>query len=804
MTTEPLRESRLSTLASAGVLALIATRMLANFEPFPYFSGDPLVAPAIINGFTPAVSAWMDVSTIALACIALLGEWRAKRPVSILLTLLTLIGATAAMHFVARGGGDRVGHIRLGLNWTAAWFGALALAHTARSARVRTLAAIVLLGVAIPLAGKGAYQFFVEHTDTVAAYVQNRDSFLAQQGWSHGSPNHLAYERRIMQNEATGWFSLSNPYASVVGACLVGMIALTIAGIARSRSPEQSFTSGWVGILAISAICAVGALVLSASKGGIAAAVLGLAVGGATITVSHRAPKLAGITRRLAPYLAMACVALVIIAVAARGLLGEQLGELSILFRWFYMIGSARMFAEHPLLGVGPSGFQQAYMMLKPALSPEDAASAHSLLFDLGSRLGIMGLAWAAVALIYSRGIGRTLVGDEQHEQPPAHATSQGQTADRSDLAILLATLAFPACFSVFFDAGALAPDGATVRALSLVLWIAFGAAALKLARESDLAICGALALAALVAFIHAQIEVTPVLEGTSGWFTALLGVVARPNRLFLANSRIFSRFSFSPLPAVTTAVAALAAVIFGALPVAAWEAHITMAGKKLDAVSRATSRLDEIARSTNPDQREFERAVRDIESLVGGRLPGETLDSMIARLVAKQSRAATMSLDAATRSIGEHPTTLQRASRTAAAASLAFAQLGDEPDARAAADEASAFATRASTIPESPASSFVWRVTLRRSLALALPEFADPAADLEDLTQAAVCDPYNPRIKFDIFVTLQESNADASVVRDAAKHALEAHEFARLDPLRQLPADDLKRVRAALSSPDP
>src|SRR5690606_14992553 len=94
---------------------------------------------------------------------------------------------------------------------------------------------------------------------------------------------------------------------------------------------------------------------------------------------------------------ALAAVILPLAAIALRGLLGERLGELSLLFRSFYLRGAIAIIADHPLLGVGPAGFKDAYMLAKPAIAPEDVTSAHSVLFDLGATLGLAGLAWIAL-----------------------------------------------------------------------------------------------------------------------------------------------------------------------------------------------------------------------------------------------------------------------------------------------------------------------------------------------------------------------------------------------------------------------
>ena len=104
-----------------------------------------------------------------------------------------------------------------------------------------------------------------------------------------------------------------------------------------------------------------------------------------------------------------AIIAAALLAVIARGLVGERIGELSLLFRWFYMQGATHIFADHWLLGVGPADFKDAYMIAKPATSPEDVSSPHSILLDWVATLGLGGLAWCVLFLVWSSAAGRAL-----------------------------------------------------------------------------------------------------------------------------------------------------------------------------------------------------------------------------------------------------------------------------------------------------------------------------------------------------------------------------------------------------------
>ena len=66
-------------------------------------------------------------------------------------------------------------------------------------------------------------------------------------------------------------------------------------------------------------------------------------------------------------------------------------GEKSLLFRWHYALGAFRIFASDPYLGVGPDGFQSAFLSMKNAFNPEEPVSAHNVVLDWFSTLGPQG-----------------------------------------------------------------------------------------------------------------------------------------------------------------------------------------------------------------------------------------------------------------------------------------------------------------------------------------------------------------------------------------------------------------------------
>src|SRR5262249_46234727 len=157
-------------------------------------------------------------------------------------------------------------------------------------------------------------------------------------------------------------------------------------------------------------------------------------------------------------------IAAALSALVLRGLVGERSGELSLLFRWFYISTAARIIAVHPVLGVGPAGFQDAYQLLKPAISPEEVTSPHSVLFDFTSTLGLFGVAFALLFLLWSARAGVTLLSGMAASGPTGSADSGA--SPRSEAWSILFVAAVPTLISAWIEAPIATPDSTLMRLL--------------------------------------------------------------------------------------------------------------------------------------------------------------------------------------------------------------------------------------------------------------------------------------------------------------------------------------------------
>ena len=375
------RTDRLVLLGSALLFGVAAFRATVLISPFPEFDLDPLQHGLPWLGIGPTGTLIGTALVFLASTLILLGERRAGRGVDHLLMLLALIPLVGVLHHGLMDSTD----LRQGLDWIAAAVGAVALAHAVRAPEVRSLVLAGLLAIIALIAVQGAFELLVEHPATIDYYTDNRDLVLRSLGWLPDSIQADNYERRLLQPEASGWFGLANLFS---GLMVLGILLLL--GFVHRRLPGGSL------LLMIMVIVGLaGLVVVNGSKGALAALLLGSFV----LVLPFLFTSLRGARTNLPGWCALSCLLVAITAVFVRGFLGEDGlgGERSLLFRSQYLEGALRMVAAHPWFGVGPSGFQEAGLLLKPETAPEDPISAHNMLVDWLASFGLLGLGWIAL-----------------------------------------------------------------------------------------------------------------------------------------------------------------------------------------------------------------------------------------------------------------------------------------------------------------------------------------------------------------------------------------------------------------------
>jgi hypothetical protein len=618
------------------MLAPMLVRATGTISTLPYWEMDPMTVVAPMASVTPALSILLDAFTLLGVAVGVFAGrnipaarwwWPA--------VALVALGALPLAYHGWLGPTGSIHQVRIGASWLAAIAAAVTLARLARDRRVRTLALAALLGAAVLLVAKGAAQVLVEQPRDAANFRLNRDLILRSYGWSADSSMAKSFERRLLQTEATGWFGLSNVYASLCVGLGAGLLGLAAAAWRQRRTPAA--------VLGVAGLGAFAGVAMAGSKGGTAALGIALISAAALLWLQRRAEAHGRAASTLAALLGPMGIAAAIGAVVVRGLIGERIGELSILFRWFYMQAAVKIGAEHPFAGVGPEGFKDAYLLAKNPLSPEEVSSPHILLLDWWACLGAPGLLWGCVLLLLAGAAGLGVLRELGSAQgaarmEPASAAPSPPASD--DEAHLLSRVALIIPVVVTFagliiQRAELLPIEAAVRVGGLVGWAIVAVAVVRVscgggsgtdAAASPWARAG-LAGGAVALCAHAQIELTGSWVQSVGLFMAFLGLAAAgstiapgtPHTAHTAPAR--ARFTRA-LPAITglgTLATCAWLLVLGVLPARVWERELRAAAAALEPVADARTTLSALNRLPPPEaSRELSRVVASLSSALG------------------------------------------------------------------------------------------------------------------------------------------------------------------------------------------
>lgn len=762
-------------LATTGVLlAIVVLRAIVSVDPFPGWSDDPTRLPMVFAGLGAGQESALDLAALvlAMASVAASGaRGMGPRCWELALGAVGMGGAMAHARWLHPGDPES---LAVSVNWCAAVGTALAMRGAARDPLLLRVCAAALLGLMGMLAAKAMAQFVVEQPQAYADFKSNKATILSARGWTEGSSMAQSFERRISQREAVGWFGLSNVFGSVcagAGAALVGLLAAD--GKARAG---RSF-------VVLGAVLAGLALALSMSKGAIVAGVLGLALLAVATMARSRRP---GAWGRWGGFVGLACIAGPLALVAVRGAIGERLGELSLWFRWFYWQGAASIAKAHPWLGVGPGNFQDAYVACRPALSPEAAASPHSVLIDFASCLGAMGLAWGGLVVIWAWKAGRRAAASVP-EPAPRTASELPALSPRAEIRLVVAIGAAPLVVAALLERETASPLSTGVRAAGLVLMGLVGAGVLT--RGRIVALGPVLGVGALAMLAHAQIEMTGTTAGSSMWFFAVLALAAG------VEGRAAARPARRLGGAVGLAMAAGAVGVLG--PVVAnawrWEADLRRAASEVRPLAMARA----LAGASVGAEGAHEAAAVLGEAL--GRRVGEggpELDAAMGEVEARALPRALEMLRSATAREPRHFGTHRALSEVLVRAGI-MARVQAPDLARRLVEEAeSEMAEFAQRVP-GKSSAWSWLGTLRAQLAEGGFDLSARARAADAWVRASEVD----RTGVGSIPQLVEALGALGRTDEAkawAAKGLERHANQRLDPLAGLTEAQKRRLEAA------
>lgn len=771
---------------------------IVSHDPLPGWGLDPVTTVAPSDGIGPSGEILLAAVSLLGLTLVLAGAALARQKLPGLLLALGAVGLAPVLYHGWLGPDACVENARIGCIWAGAIAGALAAFIACRDPGERGLVLALCAGLVGPLVFRAAFQVYSEHPQLMEDYRARQDEILASHGWLPDSALARSYERRLAQPDASAWFAMSNVYASVMAAC-----AAAFAGGAWVAVRSRLWTTGdrrdlyrFAGLLGGLVLALAGLLIAvpaggSPSKGGLAAAALGLGLVAMGLCLP-RLPKPLRLVLR-GTTIGLGVIGLALAAIVARDWLGERIGELSLLFRWYYLEASVRIFGGHPLWGVGPDGFQSAYLIAKNPLNPEEVSSPHNVFFEYLATLGAFGLAWCGVLLVLAANAGRTLVGPGG---PATPAPSGAEIAKRllpiilACTALSFAVQALPLARAVPEAFGLLLLDGIVKTLAIVLLWLGLAAALLSVAHHAAVRV--GLAAAALAVLAHAQIELTATDAGAAGWTLLLLGAAAaRPQE----ETRPADRRGWF--------AAALAGVLVGAMlaawvPIRAWQASLRAASDSVMQTTALQSRLASLGPDSAPD--EPMALLSEVSSLLGRQVEPTQAKAAEAMRELRRSRiaAAADRLEALARN-------RRSPSRVVAhtAVRLRGAQASLEPGPGGSALEAlsRAGALAEWTTARWPNDSRAWRDLAQVREALAAAGAAPAGGSLEALTRAAALDPHSPDL------ALRVAEAYRSMGRGAeaeawARRALAAHEAMHLDPLAGLSESQMAALRELLGNP--
>ncbi len=815
-------------------------RILLIDDPFPIWDTSPFKFPAPSIGVPPTLALALNVMTILGAALALIVSGSRVRLIEPLLLLAGAIVATMHALFIDGGSLD---NLRIGSGWTAALAAGIGIRQLASDLTVRRWIFALVLGASMPLAIQSLVQVYVEHPATVASYRTNPQAFLDAKGWTPGSAMARNYERRLMQPEASAWFGMSNVHATFAAAFVVGWMGVVIGPLLlklarkpvstaqrqkwKKATAEPSINHpmpirGEPVLLAAMLAFAVAMLLLTRSKGGIAALLLGLALFAGAAILQHRAnksslatsPKFARLSQLASHLLGSAVMLGVIALITLRGMIGTAIGELSLLFRWFYISAATRIFADQPLLGVGPADFRPAYELAKNPLSPEEVISPHSLPFDWLATLGIGGIAWLAIVVGWSIWLGISLMPQRATpSQSPAAPDPSEVThplMHRIGLAFLIITLACVTAFIIELGGYAdVLPIGTTIRDIAivisqsrlpgLILWIL--ATALLLVRPmSDTLLRRTLGCIGLTLLASSCIDVAPVWPNSAALFFVMLGLAASED--VAPEDRPTWRERGAGMIGAGIVLTTAMPMLWAGPRVIKWEQELVQAGAQAHRVGSLSMRANLLEQGRPLVGDSESRWMSDYRELIGSD-PAPQLREAVDRAIAN-SDAPGFNLEDALASSGiVHPQTLLAAADAELDRAQAWFGLGDSAEAASLAKRAADIGIEASEC--SPLSSSSFGSLGRAYLAAHFYQGPATTTDAESLAaaiaafeRAASLDPHGITYPLQLF-ELARQIGDRDLARKWAEELLRRNANMKLDPVRALTPEQISRAEAAL-----
>ncbi len=252
--------------------------------------------------------------------------------------------------------------------------------------KVKLLLALIATSGVIT-ASQCADQFFSTDQMTIKQYEEDPQTVLEPLGIEPNTLQHFLFEHRLYSKGVRGFFTTRNSAGSFLLMTSFAALALFIDKFKNRKSapykPLYLYACGVVIVIILSA------LALTRSKGAILGLLFAAGLFFIFLILSNR-------LKAFNKIILIACLLLFVAGgciVAWYGLTHDRLpGGSSMLVRWQYWNASARMYADHPLAGVGPGNFTNFYPRYKPPEALESVADPHNFPLSILTQYGPLGL----------------------------------------------------------------------------------------------------------------------------------------------------------------------------------------------------------------------------------------------------------------------------------------------------------------------------------------------------------------------------------------------------------------------------
>jgi len=278
---------------------------------------------------------------------------------------------------------------------------------------------ICIAALGMVSAYESANQLFVTNQAMIDEYEKAPQTLLEPLGITAGTSDHFQFEHRLHSKDVKGFFTTGNSAGSFAIFAAFAGIALFLEKF-RNRKSDASGSRALV-TCGIAVAVIIFGLAITKSKGVIIASLIAAAMFiiyllfGNWLKTYKRTILIVCLLLGLA-----GCYIVVSYGLAH----GQPPGGSSMLVRWQYWHASARMYADHPITGVGPGNFAHFYTHYKPAEALETVADPHNFLLSILTQYGPLGLIGflAIVSIPLWRAVSRksALLSPKPHQREPA------------------------------------------------------------------------------------------------------------------------------------------------------------------------------------------------------------------------------------------------------------------------------------------------------------------------------------------------------------------------------------------------